>query len=157
MSTEAFVLAPGECRSGPARGGWVTRVGGADTHGLVAIGEAHMPPRSPGPSLHVHTNEDEVGLVVEGVLTVQLGDARHEVLAGGIAWLPRGVPHAFANLSDNVTHVVGLIVPSGLEGMFAEQAEYFSSLQGPPDPARLAEIAARYGVTMLGQAIPIPA
>ena len=157
MSTEPFVLAPGVCRSGPARGAWATRLGGADTGGLVTVGEARMPPKSPGPSLHLHSNEDELALVVEGVLTVQVGVERHEVSAGGIAWLPRGVPHAFANLSDKVTHVVGVIVPSGLEAMFADQADYFSSLQGPPDPARLAEIAARYGVTMLGQAIPIPA
>lgn len=156
MSTEAFVLAPGESRSGQARGPWLTRVAGVDTGGVVTIGEAQMPPKSPGPSLHVHSNEDEVGLVVEGVLTVQLGDECHEVQAGGIAWLPRGIPHAFANLSDNPTRVIGLIVPSGLEAMFAEQAEYFASLQGPPDPARLAEIGARYGVTMLGRAIAIP-
>jgi hypothetical protein len=35
-------------------------------------------------------------------------------------------------------------------GMFAEQARYFSTLSGPPDPGTIAEIGARYGVTHLG-------
>jgi uncharacterized cupin superfamily protein len=38
---------------------------------------------SSGPSLHVHTREDEVSVVVEGVLTLQLGDQRLEVPARG--------------------------------------------------------------------------
>jgi hypothetical protein len=34
--------------------------------------------------------------------------------------------------------------------MFAEQAEYFSGLDGPPDVRRIAEIGDRYGVRTLG-------
>lgn len=33
--------------------------------------------------------------------------------------------------------------------MFAEQAEYFAGLQGPPDPERVREIGDRYGVRAL--------
>ncbi|MDP9356513.1 MAG: cupin domain-containing protein [Chloroflexota bacterium] len=40
------------------------------------------------------------------MLTVVLGDERFEVPAGGIAWLPRGVPHTFANLTADPVHVV---------------------------------------------------
>lgn len=46
--------------------------------------------------------------------------------------------------------MIGAIVPGGVEGMFAEQAEYFASLTGPPDEAVIAEIGARYGVTVVG-------
>jgi hypothetical protein len=34
--------------------------------------------------------------------------------------------------------------------MFAEQAEYFASLQGPPDMERIREIGEPYGVRTLG-------
>ncbi|MBV8196477.1 MAG: cupin domain-containing protein [Candidatus Dormibacteraeota bacterium] len=122
----------------------------------MTIGEADMPPMSSGPSLHVHSREDEIGLVIEGVLTVQLGDERFEVPAGGIAFLARGVPHAFANLTAERVRVIGLITPSGLEGMFAETGEYVRSLSGPPDPIHVAAIAERYGVKTIGPPIDAP-
>jgi mannose-6-phosphate isomerase-like protein (cupin superfamily) len=154
--TEPFVLGPEESR-GTGSGPWRTRVVGADTGGLLAVGDARMPPMSAGPSLHVHTNEDEASYVVEGVLTVVLGDERFDVPAGGIAWLPRGVPHTFANLTAEPVRVVGMIVPAGLEGMFAEYAAYFGALQGSPDTAALDEIGRRHGITVVGPPIAVPA
>lgn len=104
----------------------------------------------------MHTHEDEASYVVEGVLTVVLGDERFDVPAGGIAWLPRGVPHTFANLTTEPVRVVGMAVPAGLEGMWAEFAAYFDALQGPPDQAALDEIGRRYGITVVGPPIAIP-
>jgi hypothetical protein len=52
----------------------------------------------------------------------------------------------FANLSEEEVRTVGLINPPGLEAMFREQARYFETLQGPPDPAFFVELSARYGV-----------
>ena len=154
-ATIPFVLAPDEAR-GPGGGPWRTRFTGADTAGMLSLGEAVMPPMSAGPSLHVHSREDEASIVIKGVLTVQVGTEQFEVPAGGVAWLPRGVPHTFANLTTEPVHVVGVIVPAGLEGMFEEQSAYFASLQGPPDPAAIAEIGARYGVTVIGGPIEVP-
>ncbi|MDP8908198.1 MAG: cupin domain-containing protein [Chloroflexota bacterium] len=154
--TDPFVLGPDESR-GVGGGPWRTRVRGADTGGLLIIGDAEMPPMSAGPSLHVHTREDEASYVVAGVLTVVLGDERFEVPAGGIAWLPRGVPHTFANLTTEPVRVVGVAVPAGLEGMWAEFAAYFDALQGPPDPVALDEIGQRYGITVVGPPIAVPA
>lgn len=153
--TLPFVLGPEESR-GVGGGPWRTRVRGADTGGLLVIGDANMPPMSAGPSLHVHTNEDEASYVVDGVLTVVLGDERFDVPAGGVAWLPRGVPHTFANLTREPVRVVGTVVPAGLEGMWAEYAGYFDTLQGPPDQAALDEIGQRYGITVVGPPIAIP-
>ena len=65
-------------------------------------------------------------------------------------WLPREVPHTFANLSEEPVVAFGVTTPAGLEGMFEEQAAYFATLQGPPDPERLREIGDRYGVRALG-------
>jgi quercetin 2,3-dioxygenase len=115
-----------------------------------------MPAMSAGPSLHVHSEEDEIALVIEGVLTVQLGDQRFQVPPGGIAYLARGVPHTFANLTAKPVHVIGLVTPSGLEGMFEETGKYMRSLSGPPDLAQIAAIAERYGVRSVGPPIAVP-
>lgn len=129
---------------------WQVLATGKQTGGLLVFGEARLPPRTPGPSFHQHAREDESVYVIEGTLTVKVGEDPFELGAGGFAWLPRRVPHAFANRSDDPVRVVGVIVPAGLEGMFTEQAAYFASLAGPPDEEAIAEIGARYGVTIVG-------
>ncbi len=106
-----------------------------------------------GPSLHVHTREDEAAYVIEGVLTVQIGDRRLDAASGTLVWLPRNEPHTFANLSSRPVRVFGVTTPAGLEGMFLEQAQYFAGLQGPPDEAHIADIGRRYGVTVVGPAL----
>ena len=129
---------------------WQVLAGGDRTDGQVVFGSARLDPRSSGPGLHVHTKEDEAVFVTAGRLTVRVGDETFEAAAGTLVWLPRGEPHTFANLADELVEAFGVITPAGLEGMFQETADYFANLTGPPDPAALSEIGARYGVTALG-------
>jgi quercetin dioxygenase-like cupin family protein len=155
--TTPFILGPGEHRSPVSQQRpWSFRLTGDDSEGRISVGQGTLPPLTAGPPLHVHTNEDELFLVVEGVLTVQLGDTLHEVEAGGLVWGARGTPHAFANRSTASTRLMSFIVPAGVESMFAEQDAYLDSLQGPPDWQRLAHISERFGVTQLGSQIEIP-
>lgn len=135
---------------------WQVLAHGAATGGLLTFGEARIPPRSSGPSFHVHSREDESVYVVAGVLTVALGDERLEAGAGDFVWLPREVPHTFANLGTEPCVAVGAIVPGGLDAMFAEQAEYFATLTGLPDPEKIAEIGGRYGVKVVGPPLQVP-
>lgn len=100
--------------------------------------------------MHVHTREDEAAYVVEGTLTCAVGDETFEAAAGTLVWLPREVPHTFANLSDEPALVFGVTTPAGLEAMFDEQAAYFATLDGPPDEAALVAIGAKYGVSIVG-------
>ena len=105
-----------------------------------------MAPGSPGPGRHVHTNEDEAIYVVAGTLTAEVGGTRYEVGPRSFLFMPRDVPHGFANLSDDEVWTNGLLNPPGLEDMFREQAAYFTSLRGEPDPAFFVDLSARYGI-----------
>jgi quercetin dioxygenase-like cupin family protein len=136
-----FVVGPATSRSNP----WRVVVDPERTNGM-SLGDARMPPRTAGPNRHVHTREDEGIYVISGVLTAEVGDQRFEVAPESFLWLPRGVPHTFANLSDEEVWAVGLINPSGLEGFFAELADYLGSLSGPPDDDVILAINARYGI-----------
>lgn len=49
-----------------------------------------------GPPLHVHPHQDEVFIVEEGAFRFQCGDETFELAAGDTIFLPRGVPHSFA-------------------------------------------------------------
>ena len=129
---------------------WRVMAGGAATDGQAIFGEARLPPRTGGPSLHVHEREDEAAYVIEGVLSVQVGDSTFEAGPGTLVWLPRGEPHTFANLGDAEVRVFGVTTPAGLEGMFEEQGAYFAGLTGPPDEDVVAGIGAKYGVRVVG-------
>jgi mannose-6-phosphate isomerase-like protein (cupin superfamily) len=144
--TESFVAQRDSTVPGP----WQVLAGGDLTAGSVVFGEARLPARTSGPGFHVHTREDEAVFVISGVMTFLVGDRRFEAGGGQLVWLPREVPHTFANLGDEPVWAFGVTTPAGLEGMFAEQAEYFASLQGAPDPDKVREIGDRYGVRTLG-------
>ena len=141
-----FVVSANDAASAP----WQVLAGGDATAGAVTFGEAHLPPMTAGPSLHVHTREDEAAYVLEGVLTCVVGEETFEAATGKLVWLPREVPHTFANMSREAVRVFGVTVPAGLEGMFEEQAAYFASLDGPPDETVVQAIGAKYGVSVVG-------
>ncbi len=129
---------------------WQLLADGAMTGGAVTFGDARIPPQSSGPSLHVHEREDEAAYVIQGLMTFRVGNDMFEAGPGTLVWLPRNVPHTFANLSDEPVWAFGTTIPAGLEGMFVEQAKYFDSLSGPPDERTIDEIGAKYGVRRLG-------
>jgi len=147
-----YLLAPGEIRRNP-RSAPSVKADSHDTAGLLAVFEGTLAPGEPGPPLHLHTREDEALYVLEGTLLVQIGEDRHELTAGAFAWMPRNTPHTFANAAGTVVRALNITVPGGLEGLFAEQGEYFAHLRGAPDPAELSRMGARYGGRLLGPPI----
>jgi mannose-6-phosphate isomerase-like protein (cupin superfamily) len=90
-----FILAPGEKHAdAPPLERPFFRFASGQTGGLATLAEVQLPPFTAGPNLHVHTREDEMFFVIDGVMTVQVGDQLHEIAAGGLAWGARGTPHA---------------------------------------------------------------
>ena len=136
-----FLVEPPAQRTSP----WRVVVDGHRSHG-IALGEAVIPPRTAGPSRHVHSREDEALFVIDGVLTAEVGDQRFEVGAGAFLWMPRGLPHTFANLTDHPAHALGVINPTGFEQFFSDVAQYVASTDGSPDPEVILHINERYGV-----------
>lgn len=149
--SRAFVVEPG----GTRREGAILafKATAADTRGALSVCEFSLGPWESGPVLHKHDATDEGFFVVAGVLEAQIGDERLQAPSGSFVWVPGGVPHAFANGGPESLHVLALVVPGGIEELFAEQAAYFSSLDGPPDPAALSEMGERYGAPTLGPPI----
>lgn len=141
---------PFTVRADPDAGPWQVLADGSRTADTVVFGEARLPPNAPGPNLHVHAREDEAVYVIEGQMTFQVGEEVFAAGPGSLVWLPRAVPHTFANLGDEPVWAFGTTTPAGLEGMFEEQAAYFASLSGPLDEDVMEEIGTRYGVRRVG-------
>lgn len=116
------------------------KVTGRQSLGLITVLEGVV--NSGGPPLHVHEEEDEVVIVLEGQLEYQVGEERGELTAGGLLWFPRRVPHAIANLADSPCRFLTVITPSGIEDFFRGQRDYLANLApgSAPDPAGFAAV-----------------
>jgi mannose-6-phosphate isomerase-like protein (cupin superfamily) len=152
-----FILAPGEQHPGaPPLERPFFRFASGQTDGLAALAEVGLPPLTAGPNLHVHAQEDEMFFVLDGVMTVQVGDQLQEIAAGGLAWGARGTPHAFANRAKDPLRIMIMWIPGGAEGLFQDVREYLLAAGGAPDPQVVTGLQARYGCTHVGPPIPIP-
>jgi quercetin dioxygenase-like cupin family protein len=88
-------------------------------------------PHGASPPLHTHP-QDESYVVLEGVLTIQAGDDRFELAAGGVAAVPMGVPHTFRVDSDTA-RVLVLSTPAGLERMVRDGSVPATARVLPPE------------------------
>jgi quercetin dioxygenase-like cupin family protein len=101
-----------------------------ESDGAVGIIETAPPPGA-GPSLHRH-DFDEAFYVLEGELTFKVRDELTTVGAGEMAFVPRGVPHTFANLSGAPARQLIVCTPAGFERYFARMAAEREGTD-PPD------------------------
>jgi quercetin dioxygenase-like cupin family protein len=118
---------------------------GEDTGGRLTVYEILFPPDS-GPPLHVHERDDEAFYVIEGSLSVRVGDEEFEAPAGSFTFQPRGIPHAFRSSSEGARALL-LVVPSGLEGFFRALSRPAEAMTlpppaGPPSPEQMAAMEA---------------
>ncbi|HTF52673.1 MAG TPA: cupin domain-containing protein [Pseudonocardia sp.] len=117
-----------------------------NTNGSLTVLEFVHPPKA-GPPLHTHLREDEVWYVLEGEYRIKAGDAMYRVSEGGMAFGPRGTPHAFQNVGDTPGRLLIITTPSGLERFFEQCAEL---LPGPLDTEALAAVMHTNWVEFVG-------
>ena len=126
---------------------------GKDTGGAFFLAEMSVPPGG-GPPLHLHHREDESFHILEGTLTVRVGDDTISASPGDFAFLPRGIAHSFKNNGDVTAKALVLITPAGLENYFAEVFDPAADRSvAPPPPgkeliARALAASPRYGLVL---------
>ncbi len=123
----------------------------ADTGGRYTLVEITAPPGLESP-LHVHHTEDEAFYVLEGSVTVVVGDETVELAAGGYALGPRDVPHRFTVGPDGA-RMLWLLTPGGFEDLIEEASVPAETPTVPPPavlpPENVAEIVRRHGNELL--------
>jgi mannose-6-phosphate isomerase-like protein (cupin superfamily) len=109
--TDAIVVRPGE---GP-------RVGNVE---FLALSEhtprfnlaiVTMAPGRHGPEAHVHRDEDDAFLVLDGELTFILGGREVPAPAGTFVLVPPGVEHTFVNRTDRPVRIANIHAPAGFD------------------------------------------
>jgi quercetin dioxygenase-like cupin family protein len=131
----------------------VIKATAADTRGAMTIIEVTEPPGAEAP-LHVHHREDEAFWILEGSVTLYVGDAVIEASAGDYAFGPRDVPHRYTVGSDGC-RMLFICTPGGFENLVREMSEPAPARTLPPpsdeapDFERIAAIASAHGSELL--------
>ena len=160
MSTEntsiqnAIVRMPGEgnlltASIGPVSATAIFKAESGETNGQFAFWEAAGPPRHPFPSppltqLHWHKLTHEAFYVLEGALTFQLGDQTVRAPAGSFVYIPPGVLHVFSNCEDVPARMLVFISPPAFALREFTAAMEGLAKSGPPNPAEMAALMAKY-------------
>jgi quercetin dioxygenase-like cupin family protein len=122
-----------------------------DSGGTLSVLELHVLPQS-GPALHVHHREDEWYYVLAGEFLFRVGGETHILPVGSSIWLPRDIPHVWANTSAADGKLILTCQPGGFEKFFEEMGREMAKI--PSDSAaadqRMNEIMAKYGMELLG-------
>ena len=80
--------------------------------------------------------------VLEGTLTLRLGDEEIEAGPGSFACVPPGVVHTFRNGSDGPVRLLNFNTPAGWEHYMRDLA--VAAQSDPLTPAVIARVASRY-------------
>lgn len=132
----------------------VIKATAGDTGGHMTIVEMTEPPGAEAP-LHVHHREDEAFWILEGAVTLQVGDTATEATAGDYVFGPRDIPHGY-KVGDAGCRMLFICTPGGFEDLVREMSEPAGRRTLPPpsddepDMERVAAIAEAYGCELLG-------
>jgi mannose-6-phosphate isomerase-like protein (cupin superfamily) len=130
---------------------WSFRITGAEIDGRFDFIEATITYLQ-GPPLHLHHEQDDTFFVLEGTLTVQVGEEVFDLHAGDLVCAPKGVPHTFANVAKEPVRVINIMTPGGFDRIMEE---YASLPAGPPDPQVLEQLAHKHQLVFVGLSIPV--
>ena len=122
-----------------------------DTGGKYTLVDITAPPGLASP-LHVHYTEDEGFYVLEGSMTIVVGDETVELASGQHAFGPRDVPHRFTVGPDGA-RMIWVLTPGGFETLIEEASVPAEAPTVPPPsvvpPENVAEILRRHGNEVL--------
>ena len=82
--------------------------------------------------------------VLEGTLTMRLGEETLDLAAGSFVLVPPGTAHTFSNRTDQPVRLLNMDARAGLESYLREMAGAMAD--DPIDPAAIVEIASRYDI-----------
>jgi len=124
-------------------------VEGTASGGSVAVFEMDVPVGAKVPAAHSHDGYEETIYGIEGVLTLTVDGRKIDVGPRDALCVPRGVVHRFDNPHSAAARVLAIVSPGVLgPDYFREVAAVAKAAAGgPPDPAALAEVMRRHGLT----------
>lgn len=132
--------------------GWTWKENGRDNEGRFDFLVIEHLAYGAGPPLHLHTTFEDSFFVLDGLLTVQLGDDVVELGSGDFATAPPGVPHSLTNAhaDQSVCRAVNLLTPGVGFDRYISQID---QLAAKGDHEGIERRNAEYDVTIVGPSV----
>jgi len=131
---KSIVLRPGEGRAYPmGRISALFKADGAETGERYSISEWWLEPNTKGPGAHAHEKEDCVFYVIEGTMSILVGERWIDAPRGSFVLSPAGETHDFENRSRGRAGLLNFSIPGGFEKDMPGIAQWFA--ENPPKDA----------------------
>jgi mannose-6-phosphate isomerase-like protein (cupin superfamily) len=124
----------------------VIKAGSEQTAGSLFLSETTVEPGFPGPPPHRHSVLHDMFYVLEGTLSVQVGDEITPLGPGSFACVPPGVVHTFSNPSELPVRFLNFSTPGGFEIYMRELGA--AAAAGPLSRETMGTIASRHDVQL---------
>ena len=122
---------------------------GPATGGALAMFEVDVPAGAKVPIAHSHDAYEETIYGLCGVLTFTVNGNKHDIGPGEALCIPRGAVHRFDNVYSADARMLAVVTPGILSPDFFREMRsvVIASAGGPPDPAAMAAVMRRHGLT----------
>jgi len=137
---------------------WIVLADGRDTGGRFSLMEQLLPKGS-GPGPHKHTWSDETFYMLDGEITLLVGDEIKTARKGDFVVVPRSTRHAFRVESETARFLNGY-TPASMEALIVELATPATERTLPPEgavapPKMSPALLQRYGMDVLPDPDPL--
>jgi quercetin dioxygenase-like cupin family protein len=136
-----IVLGAGEGKTISVMGeSYIYKAAKEETRGAYALIEHTV--AAGGPPPHIHATEEEAFYVLEGELSVLIGERTVTATAGAYVLVPRGTVHTLSRVGTAPAKVLVIISPAGFE-------KFFEEIAGPPDLNKIKALAPKYNLKIV--------
>jgi quercetin dioxygenase-like cupin family protein len=121
----------------------------ADSNGSASVFECFVPANSRMPAPHSHDAFEETIYGLEGTTTWTVDGRPIEIGRGDAICIARGAIHGFENKGNEDAKFLAIATPGVMTpDYFREIHDVLAASTGaPPDPAKIAEVMRRHGLT----------
>lgn len=124
---------------------------GEETNGKYCVIELFAT-KEGSPPWHVHHNEDEGFYIIDGELTVSVGDKTYKGTNGDFLLAPKDIPHTYTVDSPGFARILLICSPAGFEEAVREMSSPATSLtpiipdNSDIDFEKIADLASKFGI-----------
>lgn len=127
---QPLILAPGQGRAYPmGRISALFKADEGETQSKYSISEWWLEPKTQGPGPHSHPDDDTF-YVLEGVMSIRVGDEWHHCARGSFVLVPGGVIHDFENRGSVRAGILNFKSPGAFEPEMQGISDWFA--ENPP-------------------------
>jgi quercetin dioxygenase-like cupin family protein len=122
-------------------------VEGQESGGSVSVFECSVPLGAIMPAPHSHDGFEETVYGLDGTTTWTVDGHEHDIGPGQALCIPRGAVHAFDNRQGTDAKFLAIATPGVFGPAYFREIGEVVGAGGPPDPAAIAEVMRRHGLT----------